>query len=153
MRLTRDTRWFSVSGLILLIHVFLVIYLGAHVLHSCAFCWWFHLKWPPNILLKCLVVLSTRLWHALWMKYVLHKLHSCTGYAAFGCEFNINKSITYIKQVFLSKETHIKQGCVLLGWQKFVTGGWHEPTSVSCRSNGLVFTNSVSANVYRTWAR
>lgn len=49
--------------------------------------------------------------------YVLGKLQSDMSYSDVGHEFNINESTTYIK-LSVSKEKHLEQGYVLIGWQK-----------------------------------
>ena len=75
--------------------------------------------------------------------YAFDILHSDMSYSTIGCEFNTNKSIIYIKQgVF--KQKHIKQGYILVDWQKCC----HQRLAVnesciSSRSKGSTFMNSV----------
>lgn len=69
-------------------------------LHFCAFWWWFWcLKWPPSMGLKCfLMLLSKKAVMSLMQKmYVLGKLPPGMGCSAIGCEFNVNGSTVIMK--------------------------------------------------------
>lgn len=92
------------------------------ILYVCTSYWWLHcLKCPLRVMLKCgLVFLNIRTFSVKCLTekiHVLGKLHLGMSYSTVGHEFNINESTTYIK-LNVSKEKHLEQGYVLIGWQK-----------------------------------
>lgn len=77
--------------------------------HFWGFCWrCCCLKRPPSTVLKCCLAFlnSRRLWRALWRKHMWDELHLGMSYSAAGCEFGVQESIAYVKQmVFKQKYT------------------------------------------------
>lgn len=78
--------------------------------------------------------------------HVFDKLHSGMSYAV-GHEFSVIESMNNEQYIFnkvpLNKNTHIKQGCILIGHKKLYQRLTGTEPSVSPRSSGSVFSTSV----------
>ena len=85
------------------------------------FFWWFcYFKRPPKHSDEVLSSVPKHKKVAVGLGekiHVLHELHSGVSYSAVGHEFNVSESTIYIRESVF-KEKHIKQGYVLIGWQK-----------------------------------